>query len=84
MPEVNDRPIPVSIVHAFTRKHIGQTRLPALPVPGDIVYWQGLGYEVDHYEWAILPGETVTITMIVQPEMDEFGWRPFSPQEEEE
>lgn len=84
MAEADKCRIPVTILNLFTRRRLVQTMLPALPAPGDIVYWCGLGYEVDHYEWTVLPNETAEIVVAVRPEMNADGRQPFSHQEEEE
>jgi hypothetical protein len=83
MTEVDKCRIPVVIVNLFTRRRLVQTKLPALPARGDMVYWRGLGYEVDHNEWTVLPNETAKIVVVVRPEMDADGRRPFSHEEEE-
>lgn len=75
--------IPVTFVNLFKRRHLAQAALLALPSAGDDVYIQGRGYEVINREWRILESGEAAITIVVQPQIDESGERPFSYEEEE-
>ena len=80
----NKNMIPVTFVNLFKRQQLAQTALPALPSTGDDIYLQGLGYEVINREWMIHENGQVDIAIVVQPQINEDGERPFSYVEEEE
>ena len=70
--------IPVTFVNLFKRQQLAQTALPALPSAGDDIYLQGLGYEVINREWMVEESGQVEIVIVVQPQINEDGERPFS------
>lgn len=79
----NQNLIPVTFVNLFKRRQLVQTALPALPSAGDDIYLQGLGYEVINREWMMQESGQVEIVILVQPQINEDGERPFSyPMEE--
>jgi hypothetical protein len=75
--------IPVTFINLFMRRQLAQAVLPALPVAGDDVYVLGRGYEVVNHEWTIQEGGRVEIVIVVRPQIDADGERPFSYDEEE-
>ena len=74
----NKNMIPVTFVNLFKRQQLAKTALPALPSAGDDIYLQGLGYEVINREWMINESGQVDIVIVVQPQINEDGERPFS------
>lgn len=74
----NKNMIPVTFVNLFKRQQLAQTALPALPSAGDDIYLQGLGYEVINREWMVEESGQVEIVIVVQPQINEDGERPFS------
>lgn len=76
--------IPVTFVNLFKRQQLAQTALPALPAAGDDIYLQDRGYEVIIREWMMQESGKVEIVIVVQPQINEDGERPFSYVEEEE
>lgn len=83
MAEIDKCIIPVTFLNLYTRRRLAGAVLSALPAPGDIIYLLGQGYEVAHCEWTILPDESAAIVVLVKPELDAVGRRPFSHEEEE-
>jgi hypothetical protein len=75
--------IPVTFVNLFMRRQLAQAALPALPEAGDDIYIHGLGYEVINREWMIQESGKVEIVIVVHPQINEHGERPFSYAEEE-
>ena len=80
----NKNMIPVTFVNLFKRQQLAQTALPALPSAGDDIYLQGHGYEVINREWTVHESGQVDIVIVVQPQINEHGERPFSYAEEVE
>lgn len=76
--------IPVTFVNLFKRRPLAQFALPFLPTSGDVIYLQDFGYEVINREWMIQGTGQVEIVIVVQPQINEGGERPFSYAEEEE
>lgn len=75
--------IPVTFVNLCKRRQLAQTALPALPAASDDIYLQGRGYEVINREWTVHESGQVDIVIVVQPQINEHGERPFSyPMEE--
>lgn len=70
--------IPITFVNLFKRQSLAQTALPTLPSAGDGIYLQGHGYEVINREWMIQDSGQVEIVIVVQPQINEHGERPFS------
>lgn len=70
--------IPVTFVNLFKRQQLVQTALPVLPSAGDDIYLQGYGYEVINREWTVEESGQVEIVIVVQPQINEDGERPFS------
>ena len=78
MIHTNQNQIPVTFVTLFTRHRLAQAVLPALPAAGDDVFVRGLGYEVVNREWTLLVDDKVEIVVVVRPQIDANGQRPFS------
>lgn len=76
--------IPVTFINLFMRRQLAQAVLPALPAAGDDVYVLGRGYEVINCEWKIQKSGEFEVVIVVQPQIDESGERPFSYAEEGE
>lgn len=74
----NQNLIPVTFVNLFKRRQLAQTALPALPSAGDDIYVHGHGYEVINREWTVPESGQVDIVIVVQPQINEHGERPFS------
>lgn len=74
----NKNMIPLTFVNLFKRRQLAQTALPALPSAGDDIYLQGYGYEVINREWTVEESGQVEIVIVVQPQINEDGERPFS------
>lgn len=75
--------IPVKFVNLFKRRQLVQAVLPALPSAGEDIYLQGLGYEVVNCEWTVQESGQAEIVIVVQPQINEHGERPFSYPDEE-
>ena len=73
---------PATLVNLF-RRPLAQVVLPALPMVGDIVTVRDFDYEVIRREWNILDDGFAAITVMVQPQIDENGERPFRYPDEE-
>lgn len=80
----NHNTIPVTFVNLFMRHQLAHAVLPALPAAGDDVYIQRRGYEVINCEWQIQESGEAAITIVVHPQIDESGERPFSYADEGE
>jgi len=83
MTQLNQNQIPVTFVNLYTQYRLAQAILPALPVTGDDIYLRGLGYEVANCEWTLLAEGAIEIVVLVRPQLDANGERPFSYDEEE-
>lgn len=75
--------ISVTFVNRHTQHHLAQAIVPALPVAGDDIYLRGLGYEVANCAWALLADAATEIIVLVRPQLNADGERPFSYDEEE-
>lgn len=82
MAQLNQNQISVTVVNLFTRRCLAQAVLPALPTAGDEFYVRSLGYEVVNREWTLSADGTINIVVVVQPQLDADGQRPFSYEEE--
>lgn len=83
MTQMNQNQIPVTFVNLYTQYRLAQAVLPTLPAAGDDVYLRGLGYEVANCEWTVLAAGAVEIVVLVRPQLNADGERPFSYDEEE-
>lgn len=83
MTQLNQNQIPVTFVNLYTQHRLAQAILPALPVVGDDIYLRGLGYEVANCEWTLLADGAIEIVVLMRPQLDASGERPFSYGEEE-
>ena len=83
MTQLNQNQIPVTFVNLYTRYRLAQAILPALPGVGDDIYLRGLGYEVANCEWTLLADAVIEIVVLVRPQLNADGERPFSYDEEE-
>lgn len=84
MIHLDQNTIPVTFVNLFKRRQLAQATLPALPAAGDDIYIHGLGHEVINREWTIQESGKVEIVIVVHPQINEYGERPFSYAGEEE
>lgn len=82
MTQIDQNQIPVTFVNLYTQHRLGQATLPALPAAGDDVYLRGLGYEVVNCIWTLPAEGAMEIVVLVYPQMDASGERPFSYAEE--
>lgn len=82
MDQSNQIQIHVTFVNLYTQRRLAQAVLPALPVSGDEIYLHGLGYEVANCRWTLLADRAVEIVVLVQPQLDASGERPFRYEEE--
>lgn len=83
MTQLNQNQIPVAFVNLYTQYRLAQAILPALPGAGDDIYLRSLGYEVANCEWTLLADGSVEIVVLVRPQLNADGERPFSYDEEE-
>lgn len=83
MTQLNQNQIPVTFVNLYTQNRLAQAMLPALPAAGDDIYLRDLGYEVANCEWTLLADGVIEIVVLVRPQLDASGERPFSYDEEE-
>ena len=83
----NDSPAPpaaifVTFVNGYTIRRLCAAYLPTLPSPGDLVYLDTLGYQVTGHDWYLTPDGQMHINVILQPQIDASGERPFFYPEE--
>ena len=74
MTQMNQNQIPAIFVNFFTRHHLAQATLPALPTAGDDIYVRGLGYEVVNCEWMLSADGNAEITVNVRPSTNRCQW----------
>ena len=79
----NSPSIPVTFVNGFSRRKLCRSILPALPHPGDFLDLGVLPYQVTGHNWRLTPDGLVEIYVVLLPQLDETGDRPFSYPEEE-
>lgn len=82
MTQLTQNQLPVTFVNLYTQHRLAQAILPALPMEGDDIYLRGLGYEVANCEWTLLADGAIEIVVLVRPQLDASGERPFSYDEE--
>ncbi len=83
MTPINQNQIPVTFVNLYTQRRLAQGILPAMPMAGDDIYLRSLGYEVANCGWTLLADGAIEIVVLVRPQLDVSGERPFSYDEEE-
>ncbi len=76
--QMDQNQIPVTVVNLFTRRRLAQAILPALPAAGDGFYVRSLEYEVVNCEWMLSADGAINIVVVVQPQLDADGQRPFT------
>lgn len=83
MTQLNQNQIPVTFVNLYTQSRLAQAIVPTLPVAGDDIFLRGLGYEVANCAWTLLAEAETEIVVLVRPQLNARGERPFSYDEEE-
>lgn len=76
--------ISVTFVNLNTRRRLGQAVVPVLPAANDTIKLGHLGYEVVCCDWVIPENGEAEITVLLRPQLDANGERPFSYPEEQE
>lgn len=76
--------IPVTFVSGYTFRILCKSVLPALPFPGDFFDLGVLAYQVTGHNWRLTPDGRLDIHIVLIPQIDENGERPFSYPEEKE
>lgn len=76
--------ISVTFVNLNTRRRLAQAIVPVLPAANDAIHLGHLGYEVAYCDWVIKENGETEITVLLQPQLDANGERPFSYPEEQE
>ena len=68
----------VRFVNVNTRQLLAQAIVPVLPAANDTVNLRRLGYEVVCCDWTIPENGEIEITVLLRPQLDANGERPFS------
>lgn len=74
--------IHVTFINGFTARRLCTAVLPALPHPGDELYLGALAYQVTGHNWYLTPDGQMHIQVVLLPQVDERGERPFTYPEE--
>ena len=74
--------ISVIFINGYLRRRLCTAILPALPHPGDEVYLGTLAYQVTGHNWYLTPNGQIDIHVVLLPQVNESGERPFSYPEE--
>jgi hypothetical protein len=76
--------IPVTFVNGFSYRQLCQAVLPTLPHPGDFLNLGFLAYQVTGHNWRLTPEGLVEIDVVLLPQLNETGDRPFFYPEEDQ
>lgn len=76
--------IPVTFISGNTLRILCRATVPTLPFPGDFLDLGSLAYQVTGHNWRLTPDGRLDIHIVLIPQMDETGERPFSYPEEKE
>lgn len=74
--------IPVTFINGYLHRFLCTAVLPALPHPGDEVYLDRLAYQVTGHNWHLTSDGQIDIHVVLLPQVNESGERPFAYPEE--